>query len=279
MALRLSFGDGSRWSASSRTGLRVLGASTALPAGALLGPALGAWITRPERRHVASRALAFVLLTNAPDVAALAVVGIALRPRLLAGPHAARLTLAPAVGAIALLAGVASLPLWLRADARRPRHALGRRLVRAGEGLEEGVRAAEELLHARDWKLIGPLAYYAFDNAVVWAAFRAFGHSPPVGIIVMAYVIGQAGSLLPVPGGIGGVEAGLIGTLVLYGTAPGPAAAAVLVYRAISLSVPLAPGAGACIRRRRPLAAQAMKRPGAVDRASRRRPPRPARAR
>jgi uncharacterized membrane protein YbhN (UPF0104 family) len=255
VALRLSFGDGSRWSASSRTGLRVLGASTALPAGALLGPALGAWITRPERRHVASRALAFVLLTNAPDVAALAVVGIA------------------------LLAGVASLPLWLRADARRPRHALGRRLVRAGEGLEEGVRAAEELLHARDWKLIGPLAYYAFDNAVVWAAFRAFGHSPPVGIIVMAYVIGQAGSLLPVPGGIGGVEAGLIGTLVLYGTAPGPAAAAVLVYRAISLSVPLAPGAGACIRRRRPLAAQAMKRPGAVDRASRRRPPRPARAR
>ena len=85
--------------------------------------------------------------------------------------------------------------------------------------------------------------------------------------------------MLPVPGGIGGVEAGLIGTLVLYGTAAGPAAAAVLVYRAISLSVPLALGAGACIRRRRPLAAQAMKRPGAVDRASRRRPPRPARAR
>jgi hypothetical protein len=42
----------------------------------------------------------------------------------------------------------------------------------------------------RDRKLIGPLAYYAFDNAVVWAAFRAFGHNPPVGIIVVAYVIG-----------------------------------------------------------------------------------------
>jgi uncharacterized membrane protein YbhN (UPF0104 family) len=279
LAFRLSFGDGSRGSAGARTGLRVLAASTTLPAGALLGPALGAWVTRPARGRIATRALAFVLLTNAPDVAALAVVGVALRLRLLAGPHAAGLTLVPAVGAIALLAGVASLPLWLRAHPGRKRHALARALVHAGAGLEEGVRAAEALLHARDWKLIGPLAYYAFDNAVVWAAFRAFGHSPPVGIIVMAYVIGQAGSLLPVPGGVGGVEAGLIGTLVLYGTAPGPAAAAVLVYRAISLSVPLALGAGACIRRRRPLAAQAMKRPGAVDRRSRRRPPRPARAR
>jgi uncharacterized membrane protein YbhN (UPF0104 family) len=55
----------------------------------------------------------------------------------------------------------------------------------------------------------------------------------------MAYVIGRAGSLLPVPGG---VEAGLIGTLVLSGTAAGLAAAAVLVYRALSLSVPLALG-------------------------------------
>jgi uncharacterized membrane protein YbhN (UPF0104 family) len=245
VAFRLSFGDGSGWSASSRTGLRVLAASTALPAGALLGPALGAWITRPGRGRVASRALAFVLLTNAPDIAALAVVGIALRLRLLGGPNAVGLTLAPAVGAIALLAGVASLPLWRHADARLRRRALARALVRAGEGLEEGVRAATALLASRDWKLLGPLAYYAFDNAVVWAAFRAFGHSPPVGIIVMAYVIGQAGSLLPVPGGVGGVEAGLIGTLVLYGTAPGPAAAAVLVYRAISLSVPLALGAGA----------------------------------
>jgi hypothetical protein len=71
---------------------------------------------------------------------------------------------------------------------------------------------------------------------------------------VVAYVIGQAGSLLPVPGGLGGVEATLIGTLVVYGIALAPAAAAVLVYRAVSLSVPLALGVAAYIRPRRPLA-------------------------
>jgi hypothetical protein len=69
-------------------------------------------------------------------------------------------------------------------------------------------------------------------------------------------------------------------TALPAGAVLGPAlgGAAVLVYRALSLSVPLALGAGACVRRR-PLAARAMKRPGAVDRASRRRAPRPARAR
>src|SRR4051794_22384480 len=80
-----------------------------------------AWVRRPGRGRVATRALAFVLLTNAPDVAAVTVVGIALRLRPLTGPHAVGRTLAPAVGAVALLAGVASLPSWLRADARGPR--------------------------------------------------------------------------------------------------------------------------------------------------------------
>jgi hypothetical protein len=203
-----------------------------------------------------------VLLTNVPDVVALSAVGFALRARLLAGPHSAALTLVPAVGGGVALAGVASLPLWWRAGPERPRHALGRSLAGAGDGLREGIRAAEALLDPRDWRLIGPVAYYGFDNAVLWAAFRAFGHSPPLGVLAMAYVIGQIGSLLPVPGGVGGVEAGLIGTLVVYGTAPARAAAAVLVYRAISLAVPLALGAGACVRHRRIPAATATNRAG-----------------
>ena len=67
----------------------------------------------------------------------------------------------------------------------------------------------------------------------------------------MAYVIGQAGSLVPVPGGLGAVDASLIGALAVYGIALGPAAAAVLVYRAVSLSVPLTLGVGAYIQPRR----------------------------
>jgi uncharacterized membrane protein YbhN (UPF0104 family) len=254
IAFELTFGDGHRGRLSARMGLRVLAMATALPAGALVAPVVGAWTTRARRGPVATRALAFVLLTNVPDLLALAAVGGAAWVGLLAGPHSVVLTLVPAAGAIVLLAGAASLPLWLRLGPARPHRALGRWLWQACQELRQAAGATRALLELRDWRLIGPLAYYAFDNAVLWASFRALGHSPPLEVIAMAYVIGQVGSLLPLPGGVGGIEAGLLGALVLYGSAPAPAASAVLLYRAISLAVPLALGAGACIRRRQPSA-------------------------
>jgi len=75
---------------------------------------------------------------------------------------------------------------------------------------------------------------------------------PPVGVLLLAYIIGQLGSLIPVPAGIGGVDGGLIGTLVIYGAPVGAATAAVLAYRAILLAVPALLGlpALASLRRR-----------------------------
>ena len=67
--------------------------------------------------------------------------------------------------------------------------------------------------------IIGAVGYWAWDNAVLWAAFHAFGHSPPLTVILMGYLIGQLGGLLPLPGGLGGIDGGLIGTLIVYGTA------------------------------------------------------------
>ena len=54
--------------------------------------------------------------------------------------------------------------------------------------MSDGVRDARALVTARDWKLIGAVAYYAFDNAVLWAAFHAFGNPPAIGVIVMGYL-------------------------------------------------------------------------------------------
>jgi uncharacterized membrane protein YbhN (UPF0104 family) len=262
IAFELTYGDGRRRGTSSRVGLRVLAMATALPAGSLVAPVVAAWTTRARRGPVARPALAFVLLTNVPDLLALAAVGAAAWVGLLAGPHSVVLTLVPAASAALLLAAGASLPLWLRTRPARPRRALARWLWHASQELRQAASAVRALLEPREWRLIGPLAYYAFDNAVLWASFRALGHSPPLEVIAMAYVIGQVGSLLPLPGGVGGIEAGLLGTLVLYGSAPAPAASAVLLYRAISLAVPLALGAGACIRRRPSAPGQASGRRG-----------------
>jgi len=92
-----------------------------------------------------------------------------------------------------------------------------------------------------NWKLVGAVAYYAFDNAVLWAAFHAYGRTPALGVLVMGYLVGSLGAALPIPAGIGAVEGGLIGALVLYGTPAASAAAAVLLYRGVTLliAVPL----------------------------------------
>ena len=61
----------------------------------------------------------------------------------------------------------------------------------------------------------------------------------------MGYLIGSLATAFPTPAGLGAVEGGLIGALVLYGAPAGPAAVAVLLYRSISLGVPVLLGAAA----------------------------------
>jgi uncharacterized protein (TIRG00374 family) len=77
---------------------------------------------------------------------------------------------------------------------------------------------------------------------VLWAAFNAFGSSPPLSVILLGYLIGQLGGALPLPGGIGGIDLGLFGTLVAFGTPVADTAAAVLAYRLILFWLPLVVG-------------------------------------
>jgi uncharacterized protein (TIRG00374 family) len=120
--------------------------------------------------------------------------------------------------------------------------------------LGDGVSEALHLLRTREPALgIGAAGYMLFDVAVLGVCFTAFANDvPPVGVLLLAYLIGQLGGLLPLPGGIGGVDGGLIGTLVLYGASATDAAVAVLAYRGILLAVPALLGlpALAILRRR-----------------------------
>jgi len=100
---------------------------------------------------------------------------------------------------------------------------------------------------------LGTAGYMLFDVAMLGVCFAAFGNDvPAAGVLLLAYLIGQLGGLIPLPGGIGGVDAGLIGTLILYGVDPADAAVAVIAYRGLLLSIPAALGlpALAVLRRR-----------------------------
>ena len=127
-------------------------------------------------------------------------------------PQSPALTILPAVLALAVMAGVASLPMFLA------RASGDGRVARAARTLGRGVSEALRLLRTGNPAIVlGSLGYWAFDNLVLWACFRGFGVHVALTVVLMGYLIGQLGGLLPIPGGLGGVEGGLVGTLVVYG--------------------------------------------------------------
>ena len=248
---KLVFGNGMSWRQCTVAALRGLGAGSVLPAGGLFGPAAAASSIGSGRRAPAALArsgIALVILTNVPQVLVLTAVGVILALGWTAGPHDIVRTVVPATVALALIP--ATIMMARARDGRAPRRSVAchrplRRLCDALAVLRGGATQAISLLCARDKKLLGAIAYYAFDNATLLAAFWASGHSPAVSIVAMGYVVGSLGAALPLPGGFGAIEAGLVGALVVYGAPAAAAAIAVLLYRAVSLLLPMVLGAAA----------------------------------
>jgi uncharacterized protein (TIRG00374 family) len=98
--------------------------------------------------------------------------------------------------------------------------------------------------------VLGAFTWY-FDIGVLWACFHAFGATPPFPVIVMAYFIGLLGNFLPLPGGIGGVDGGMIGAFVAFGVNFEVALVAVLTYRAFAFWLPTIPGVIAYLQLRK----------------------------
>jgi hypothetical protein len=147
---------------------------------------------------------------------------------------------------------------WLRrrADASRGRSQhFWTRAAALPQSLQAGQRVALEMVRRRDPSLLSPLIGWAFDIGTLWASFQAFGHSPPVAVLVMGYYVGTLANTLPLPGGIGGVEGGMIGSFLAFGVNGSLAVIAVLAYRTISYWLPTVPGAIAYVRLRRSLSA------------------------
>jgi uncharacterized protein (TIRG00374 family) len=247
------------WRTSYELAMSELAAGSLVPASGAGGLALGAWALRKggmPAADIARRTVAFYVLKSAANFSAVAAIGIAMWLGL--GPETSPLlTLLPALLALLAIAAVALIPvLAARRPARERGEARGwrRAVALIGEALGDGVREAGRILRRRELLVIaGSLGYWAFDNAVLWACFRAFGESPAITLVLMGYLIGQLGGLLPIPGGVGGIEGGLIGTLIVYGLPAAATAAAVLAYRVILFWLPLLLGALAFAALRRGL--------------------------
>jgi uncharacterized membrane protein YbhN (UPF0104 family) len=249
------------WRASYEITMAGLAATRLFASAGAGGIALTAWALRRsgmEPRLVACRMIAFMALLYAVFMSALVIGGLGLYFGLFAGQAPFAITIVPAIfgaGVIAIFLAVSLVPGDFDRLVARWAHGgrVGKLVGRAATvpaAAASGVRTAIDLVRGRDWALLGAVAWWGFDISVLWACFHAFGGSPPTAVVVMSYFVGQLGNVLPLPGGIGGVDGAMIGAFSAFGVQPSLAVVSVLAYRAFAFWLPTLPGAVAYLQLR-----------------------------
>ncbi|HTX32205.1 MAG TPA: lysylphosphatidylglycerol synthase transmembrane domain-containing protein [Solirubrobacteraceae bacterium] len=251
------------WRFSYQIGMAEQAANSVLSVSGAGGLALGAWALHRggmSTEHIARRSVAFFFLTSLANVGGVILFALLYGTGVLSPDPNQALTYSFGAAALVLtVAVVGLLPLvgrnqpWAKRTQEGGKVKTALRWVRysLGQGIRDGLYL---LRHRPVGVLGGSIGFLVFDLAVLGVSFRAFGASPPVGVLALGYLIGQLGGNVPLPGGIGGVDGGLIGAFVLYHQPLAETTAAVLVYHAIALWVPALLGTAAFIRLRRTLA-------------------------
>src|SRR3954471_21861123 len=226
-------------------------------AGGAGGIAFTTWALRAagmSARTVANAISAFLAIMYAPFVAACMLGGLG------GGAPAAVTWGGVGIGVAAF--GAAALLTLIPGDVERRARQLAcghGRLARLAAKLAsvpavagEATRTALSLARRRASLVGWASLWWAADVAVLDACFRAFGTVPPLGVLVLGYFLGHIGNLLPMPGGVGGVEGGMVGIFVACDVPLSLAVVATIAYQVISTWLPVAPGLAAywSLRRR-----------------------------
>jgi uncharacterized membrane protein YbhN (UPF0104 family) len=248
------------WRASYEITMAGLAATRLFASAGAGGVALTAWALRRsgmEPRVVACRMIAFMALLYAVFMGALLIDGLGLY--ILPGTSPFAITVIPAIfggAVIAIFLAVSLLPgdfdrLVVRWSHGGRLGRLAKHAAAAPAAAASGVRTAIGLVRERNPALLGAIGWWGFDIAVLWAAFHAFGGDPKVAVVVMGYFVGQLGNVLPLPGGIGGVDGAMIGAFSAFGVSSSLAVVSVLTYRAFAFWLPTIPGVIAYLQLRR----------------------------
>jgi uncharacterized protein (TIRG00374 family) len=255
------------WRASYEITMAGVAATRLFAAAGAGGIALTAWALRRsgmEARLVACRMVAFLSLLYAVYMGSIIVFGLGLYFGLFQGPAPFAITVVPAIFALLLIGIFLSMSLlpgdaerritgWSGGSGRGAR--IMARVVTIPASAATGVRMAIDLVRDREWGTLGAVGWWGFDIATLWACFHAYGPDPPpFAVIVLAYFVGMLGNTLPLPGGIGGVDGGMIGAFAALGVSSDYAISAVLTYRAFAFWLPTLPGAIAYFQLRRRVA-------------------------
>jgi uncharacterized protein (TIRG00374 family) len=255
--------------ASYQITMAGLAATRLFSAGGAGGIILTYWALRKagmSRRRSACRMVAFLVLLYGVYLGALIIFGILLRTGVLPGDDPLGGTVVPAVVAAGLMAVFLLIALIPQDVERRIQRFGGgyrhtRYLTRIAKGpatVATGVRTAIAYVrHPSRGALAvgGAVGFWGANIAVLWASFEAFGGDVPFAILVQGFFIGLAANLIPSPfGGVGSVDAGMIGAFVLLGIDESTVFPAVLTYRVIAFWLPIPPGVVAFLQLRKTVA-------------------------
>ena len=255
------------WSASYQITMAGLAATRLFSAGGAGGIALTYWALRRAgmgRREAGTRMVAFLVLLYAVYMSALVVFGLGLGIGLFPGPNPVGLTLVPAgLAAVAIVVFLLvslipddverRLAGWSRGYRRRAIWL--RRLASGPATIATGTRTAIALVRHPSSGLLaigGAIGFWAANIAVLWACFHAFGEAVPKSVLVQGFFVGMTANLLPFfPGGVGSVDAGMIGAFLAFGEPSATVVVSVLAYRVIAFWLPIPPGIVAYLQLRR----------------------------
>jgi uncharacterized membrane protein YbhN (UPF0104 family) len=251
--------------ASARLTLGGAAATRLLPTGGAGGAAMTVWAFGRAglgARAAAQTLLTFLVLLYAVYFGTIAVSGALLALGVAEGEVPLALTAGPAAVAFAVIAAGLGLAWIGRRRAGRPagsvasagagRLAQVRGAVRsAPDVLGSAIRDAIGLVRSGDPRLLGALAWWGFDAAVLWAMLNAFGAPPPLTVVVLGYLVGQVANTVPIPGA---VSSGMVGVLLAFGVEASLAIGAVLAFRSVAIWLPAPIGLAALGSLRRTIA-------------------------
>jgi len=225
---------------TSRMGGAQQAANAVLPTAGSTG--VGYWTLTSigwGAQRFAERAAVQIIAPAVPNIVLIGVLGLGMGLGLFSGPSDWWLTWLP--GALAIILIVAAV--WAGRWGHRLATRTSRKWLRSGlEVAATGVTGTVEVFRRWSWRVLGTWVDLFGAIGALYLCLIAVGEHLPFAVVCMGFLIGQFAQAIPVPGGVGTIDAGVTGALVLYGGGTSISAAGEVISHGLALIIPLIVG-------------------------------------
>jgi uncharacterized membrane protein YbhN (UPF0104 family) len=192
----------------------------------------------------AERTAVMIIAPAAPNILLIIFLGLGMGLGLFAGPSDWWLTWLPAVIGIVVVV----VAIWAGQWGHRLAARTKRQWLRNGlDVVATGVTGTVEVLRQRSWRVLGTWVDLFGAIGAFWVCLIAVGEHLSFAVVAMGFLIGQFAQAIPVPGGVGAIDAGVTGALVLYGGGTSVSAGGEIIWHGLSLIIPIVAGSVAFV--------------------------------